>query len=86
MSAKELFSLREAAKILGIGRCNTLPKLIADGKITTVLIAGRVRISRQELERVMREGTEPQPVKRARRRLPPGEAEAAKLDALMRRR
>lgn len=65
---KLLYSMREAARLLGIGRCNTLPDLIRAGKVKTVLIAGRVRIPRAEVERIANEGTDPQPEPPKKRR------------------
>ena len=52
----EAVSIRQAASLLGIDRCRTLPALIAAGTIRTVEIAGHVRVPRSEIERVLREG------------------------------
>lgn len=80
--AKLLLSLREAAALLGIGRCNTLPRLIAEGRIRTVSIAGRVRVPLDEVQRIAREGTDPHPVKRQRVTRRTGDREADQLAAL----
>lgn len=60
-------SKRRAAEYLGVDRGTTLARLIAAGKIRTVLVDGRVRIPRAELERVAYEGTDTAPPVRARR-------------------
>lgn len=52
---RQLVSLAKAAKILGISRNSTLPSLIASGRIRTVQIRGRKRISLTELDRFMAE-------------------------------
>ena len=64
---KQLLTMRETAKVLGVGRCTTLPELIRSGKLRTVSIAGHIRVPLDEIERVMREGTEAAPAARVRR-------------------
>jgi excisionase family DNA binding protein len=67
---KLLLSLNEAARLLGISRNTTLHDLIESGKIRAVVVAGRLRVPREEVERVAREGTEPCPYPRKARRGP----------------
>lgn len=77
-----LLSKRRAAAMLGIGRCSTLETLIAEGKIRTVSVDGRVRIPLAEVERVAAEGTDAPPppretrVQAARERAAKSEADA----------
>ncbi|MDY7225778.1 helix-turn-helix domain-containing protein [Hyalangium rubrum] len=52
----ELLSKKAAAHLLGVDRATTLEKFIATGQIKTVEIDGRVRIPREEVERVINEG------------------------------
>lgn len=54
-TTREAYSLRQAARILGISR-NSLPALIRSGAIKVIDIAGHKRISRKELDRVLSEG------------------------------
>lgn len=56
-----LLSKRQAAKMLGIGRCGTLEDLIREGKLRTVSLAGRIRIPLAEVHRLAQDGTEPVP-------------------------
>ncbi|MDR3593428.1 helix-turn-helix domain-containing protein [Clostridium sp.] len=53
----KLYSLSEAAKVMGIGR-DSLRNLIADGKIGTILVGNNKKISHQELIRFQLECTE----------------------------
>ncbi len=53
-----LLSKSAAAKLLGIGRGTTLGGLINSGYIRTVRINGVVKIPREEVERLAREGTD----------------------------
>jgi excisionase family DNA binding protein len=52
----ELLSKSEAARLLGVHRTETLPKLIRDGVLKTVPFGKRERISRDDIERVKRQG------------------------------
>lgn len=61
---KALMSFRSAATYLGIDRKTTLRTLVADGRIRTVLVNGRVKIPFVEVQRVATEGTEAAPVRR----------------------
>lgn len=63
---KLLLSVREAARLLGVGRTNTFQTMMETGAIRVVKVAGRVRVARSEVDRIVREGTEPclYPVKR----------------------
>jgi hypothetical protein len=56
-----LLSKRRAAKLLGIGRGKMLERLIREGHIRPVVILGEQKIPRAELDRLVREGTEPAP-------------------------
>ncbi len=56
---KQLLSLRMAARELGISRSKSLPRYIRAGLIKTTSIGGRVRISRDEIDRVLRDGLPP---------------------------
>lgn len=75
-----LLSKRKAAALLGISRGDTLGEMIRAGLIRTVVLNGRVRIPREEVERIAREGTSaPLPLARPRRapaRGPDTEADA----------
>jgi|SRR5712664_292710 len=51
-----LLSLRGAARRLGVSRGRTLPDLIAERKVKTVTVAGRVKVPMSEIERIEREG------------------------------
>lgn len=59
MSEPLLYSLRRAARVLGVGRNNTLAKLLANGSLRTVTIAGRRYIPREQLEELARHGENP---------------------------
>lgn len=52
----ELLSKSEAARLLGVHRTETLPRLIKDGVLKTVPFGKRERISRDDIERVKRQG------------------------------
>jgi excisionase family DNA binding protein len=52
----ELLSKSEAARLLGVHRTETLPKLIRDGVLKTIPFGKRERISRDDIERVKRQG------------------------------
>jgi hypothetical protein len=67
---RQSYSIAAAAAILGVDRVRTLPALIAAGSVRTVQIAGHARISREEIERVLREGASLEAPARARRRRP----------------
>jgi len=73
-----LLSKRAAAALLGVGRGGTLEQLIRDGHLRTVVIAGRVRIAREEVERIAREGTgrpaSPRPARTPRPAVSAGDA------------
>ncbi|WP_425334806.1 helix-turn-helix domain-containing protein [Myxococcus stipitatus] len=56
-----LLSKRQAAKMLGVSRGRTLDELINAGFLRPVLILGRMKLPREEIERLAREGTEPMP-------------------------
>lgn len=56
MSLNEMLPLREIAKHLRISDKLAL-KLVGDQRIKAVKIGGRWRVSRTELQRLMREGT-----------------------------
>jgi hypothetical protein len=47
---------REAARLLGVDRSTTLEALIRDGVVKTVTVAGRLRITRDEIARVLSVG------------------------------
>jgi excisionase family DNA binding protein len=51
-----LLSKKAAARLLGVDRATTLEAWIATGRIKAVDLAGRVRIPRTEVERVINEG------------------------------
>ena len=51
-----LYSLVQAAKLLGVGR-DTLLKLIAQGKIGVIKISKQKKISHSELERYITENS-----------------------------
>lgn len=55
----ELLSKSEAARLLGVHRTETLPRLIKDGVLKTVPFGKRERISRDDIERVKRQGLLP---------------------------
>lgn len=65
-----LLSLARAASLLGVSRNRTLHDLIDSGALRVVVVAGRVRVPLEEVERVAREGTEPAPKPRRHRRAP----------------
>ncbi|MFE8600243.1 helix-turn-helix domain-containing protein [Archangium violaceum] len=56
MSGPLLCSYREAARVLGIGRNNTLPELIRRGLLRPVTLLGRSYIPREQLEELARHG------------------------------
>lgn len=53
---KLILSKREAAKLLGVGRNQTLHDLIARGLLKTVVVNGQVKVPRADVERIAREG------------------------------
>jgi excisionase family DNA binding protein len=53
---KLILSKREAAKLLGVGRNQTLHDLIARGLLRTVVVNGQVKVPRADVERIAREG------------------------------
>lgn len=55
-TSAELLSKKSAARLLGVDRATTLEEWIATGRIKVVDLAGRVRIPRAEVERVINEG------------------------------
>lgn len=79
-----LVSKRQAARLLGIGRGDTLSRLIASGRIRVVSVDGRLRIPLEEVHRVAREGTEPPPALRrgVRRSASRGLSVAEKIRAI----
>jgi len=56
MSQLKLYSLSEAASVMGIGR-DTLRSLLAEGKVGYILVGRSKRISHQELIRFQLENT-----------------------------
>jgi excisionase family DNA binding protein len=54
--AKRLLSLREAAKLLGVGRDSTLARWIQRGWLRAVVVEGKQRIPAAEIDRVCIEG------------------------------
>ena len=72
-----LLSLRAAARLLGVSRCRTLPNLIAERKLKTVTIAGRVKVPRSEIDRIEREGASQVAGSRRRRLSAPDDAPLA---------
>ncbi len=56
-----LLSKRQAAKLLGVSRGRTLDELIRTGHLRPVVVLGRLKLPREEVERLAREGTEPAP-------------------------
>jgi hypothetical protein len=64
---REVLSMRAASRILGIDRGSTLPDLIAEGRIGTVEIRGRICVRRADVERILATGA-PTPATPARRR------------------
>ena len=83
MIAPLLLSKRKAARLLGVGRGNTLEQLIREGHIRTVIVAGRVRIPREEVERVAREGTEKAPAPRTAVLRKPKQTHAERYAAML---
>lgn len=71
LSPKVLLSFREAARRLGVDRCKVLPLLVASGQLRTVRAGRRVKIPAAEIERVAREGFDPEQSRPRRRRLEP---------------
>ncbi|WP_350102538.1 helix-turn-helix domain-containing protein [Myxococcus sp. SDU36] len=59
-----LLSKRQAARLLGISRGRTLDELLKAGHLRPVLVLGRLKLPREEVERLAREGTEPAPLPR----------------------
>jgi excisionase family DNA binding protein len=57
VSPRPFLSLREAARRLGVSRNSTLVDLIADRRIKTVRVNGRVKVPASEVERVIREAS-----------------------------
>lgn len=49
---RQTFSVREAAKVLGLGR-NTTYDLVKDGKIRSLGLGRKVLIPRREVERIL---------------------------------
>jgi hypothetical protein len=78
--AAEAVSLTRAAAVLGVSRGRTLPGLISSGALKTVSIAGKVRVPKVELERLVAEGVpevrETPVLPRARRSSARGDADA----------
>jgi hypothetical protein len=66
-SNADFLTKRAAARLLGVDRCTTLEQLLASGRIHSVLIAGRLRIPRAELQRIAAEGALPPPARPTRR-------------------
>jgi len=57
----ELYKIRDAAALLNIGR-TTLYEYVREGKVRAVRFGKAIRIGRDELERLKREGiTQPKP-------------------------
>lgn len=54
-SERELLSITAAAKRLGVSK-TTLAELVARGRVASVPVGKRARISRAEIERLSREG------------------------------
>src|SRR5207248_10548948 len=81
----ELLSKSEAARLLGVHRTETLPKLIKDGVLKTVPFGKRERISRDEIERVKRQGLvavyAPQAKKRSRSKKDSPQSGSVTLDS-----
>lgn len=74
---KLLLSVREAARLLGVGRGSTFAEMMRTGEIRVVKVAGRIKVPRSEVDRIVRDGTEPCPYPvRERRRREPGETTA----------
>lgn len=65
-----LLSLARAAALLGVSRNRTIHDLIDSGALRVVVVAGRIRVPREEVERLAREGSEPAPKPRRPRRAP----------------
>jgi hypothetical protein len=76
---KLLLSKRAAAKLLGVGRGNTLASLIARGVLTPVVIDGREYISREALEALARGGEHAAPARLRRAARPPTSGRIADL-------
>ena len=66
---RQVLSLREAARLLGIDRNRTLKALLASGQVRTVEVNGRTKVPLLEVERLAAQGFN---IKRAHkvRRLP----------------
>lgn len=65
---KLILSKREAARLLGVGRNQTLHELIARGLLRTVVVNGQVKVPRADVERIAREGFDLDAPKRPARR------------------
>jgi hypothetical protein len=79
----ELLSMRAAAKLLGVDRGVTLPALLKTQRVRTVMVAGRPRVPRAALERVLLEGAPTStPAPRARHTRPALASEPSALRAL----
>ncbi len=70
----ELLSKSEAARLLGVHRTETLPRLIKDGVLKTVPFGKRERISRDDIERVKRQGLLAVYAPKAKKGRPPKQA------------
>lgn len=60
-SAARLMSMRKAAELIGVSRTRTLPALIRDGTVRTIMVNGRRRIASTEIERLQRAGLDGRP-------------------------
>jgi excisionase family DNA binding protein len=80
--AAGLLSKREAARLLGVDRATTLEDWLSTGRIKAVDLAGRVRIPRAEVERVINEGVSNAPgLQRPKARRAPKPATAKPPDS-----
>ena len=52
----EAFTMRAASRALGIDRNRTLKDLVKNGQLSTIVVNGRPRISRAEIERYLAQG------------------------------
>lgn len=71
----KLLTKRAAARLLGVDRASTLARLIHDGSIRTVQVAGHTRIPASEIDRLAEDGLpDPSgvPQRTRRRGRPPG--------------
>ena len=59
MSEPLLLSFRAAAKLLGIGRGDSLNALIKSGLIRPVMLLGKLKIPREQVEELARAGEPP---------------------------